>query len=137
LNFILTQSELSKQSRAASLVECQHRFPQLRACGGDVEFHFQRCGQRGPAPPPPVSSVTRDDHHEIIISPVLADPVRIAGVLTHELIHAAVGVKCGHKGPFRALALGIGLEGKMTATTEGEAFKRLAQPILDGLGPYL
>lgn len=77
-----------------------------------------------------------DDHHEIIVSPVLADPMRVAGVLAHELVHASVGVECGHKGPFRALALAIGLEGKMTATVEGEAFKRLAAPILDALGPY-
>ncbi len=77
-----------------------------------------------------------DDHHEIIISPVIADGMRVAGILTHELIHAAVGVEHGHKGPFRAMAHGLGLEGKMTATTEGEAFKRLAQPILDAIGPY-
>jgi hypothetical protein len=77
-----------------------------------------------------------DDHHEIIISPVIADPMRVAGVLAHELIHAAVGAEHGHKGPFREVAHGLGLEGKMTATTEGDAFKRLAQPILDALGPY-
>jgi hypothetical protein len=77
-----------------------------------------------------------DDHHEIIISPVIADGMRVAGILTHELIHAAVGVVHGHKGPFRAMAHGLGLEGKMTATTEGDAFKRLADPILDAIGPY-
>ena len=77
-----------------------------------------------------------DDHHEIIVSPVIADAMRVAGILAHELIHAAVGVECGHKGAFRALALAIGLEGKMTATVEGEAFKRLAQPTLDAIGPY-
>lgn len=77
-----------------------------------------------------------DDHHEIIVSPVIADSMRVAGILAHELIHAAVGVEHGHKGPFRALAKALGLEGKMTATTEGEAFKRLAQPILDAVGPY-
>lgn len=77
-----------------------------------------------------------DDHHEIIISPVIADSMRVAGLLAHELTHAAVGVQHGHKGPFRALAKAIGLEGKMTATVEGEAFKRLAQPILEAIGPY-
>ena len=77
-----------------------------------------------------------DDHHEIIVSPVIADSMRVAGILAHELIHAAVGVEHGHKGPFRAMAKAIGLEGKMTATTEGDAFKRLAQPILDAIGPY-
>jgi hypothetical protein len=77
-----------------------------------------------------------DDHHEIIISPVIADGMRVAGILAHELIHAAVGVVHGHKGPFRAMAHGLGLEGKMTATIEGDAFKRLAEPILDAIGPY-
>ncbi len=77
-----------------------------------------------------------DDHHEILVSPVIADSMRVAGILAHELIHAAVGTAHGHKGPFRAMAKAIGLEGKMTATTEGEAFKRLARPILEAVGPY-
>jgi hypothetical protein len=77
-----------------------------------------------------------DDHHEIIVSPLIADSMRVAGILAHELIHAAVGVEHGHKGPFRVMAKGLGLEGKMTATMEGDAFKRFAQPILDAIGPY-
>jgi hypothetical protein len=39
-----------------------------------------------------------DDHYEILISPVIADSMRIAGVLAHELTHASVGVEHGHKG---------------------------------------
>jgi hypothetical protein len=34
--------------------------------------------------------------------------------------HAAVGAEHGHKGPSREVAHGLGLEGKMTATTEGD-----------------
>jgi hypothetical protein len=82
------------------------------------------------------NTASGDDHHEIFVSPVIADPMRAAGILAHELIHAAVGVKAGHKGPFRKLAKAIGLEGKMTATIEGDAFKRLAAPILEAVGPY-
>jgi hypothetical protein len=63
-------------------------------------------------------------YFEIMISPVLDDPMRVAGVLAHELVHATVGTQHGHKGPFAKLAKKIGLEGKMTATTEGEAFKQ-------------
>jgi len=33
---------------------------------------------------------------QIYISPVLVDPVKVLGVLVHELVHAAVGCKCGH-----------------------------------------
>jgi hypothetical protein len=32
--------------------------------------------------------------------------------------------------------MAIGLEGKMTATTEGESFKQGIAPILDAVGPY-
>src|SRR6266478_6512610 len=42
-----------------------------------------------------------DDHYEILISPVIADSMRVAGILAHELIHASVGVEHGYKGPFR------------------------------------
>lgn len=82
------------------------------------------------------NTASGDDHFEIFISPVIADPMRAAGILAHELIHAAVGVKAGHKAPFKRLAKAIGLEGKMTVTTEGEAFKQLARPILEAVGPY-
>jgi hypothetical protein len=71
-----------------------------------------------------------------MISPVLDDPLRVAGVLAHELIHAAVGLKCGHRGAFRRVALAIGLEGSMPATVEGEKFKRAVAPILEAVGPY-
>jgi hypothetical protein len=82
------------------------------------------------------SAASRDGHIEIMVSPVLDDPMRVAGVLAHELVHATVGTKCGHRGPFAALARAIGLEGKMTATTEGEAFKQAVAPILEAVGPY-
>jgi len=81
-------------------------------------------------------AVSGDGHHEVMVSPVLGDPMQVAGVLAHELVHAAVGVEHGHVGPFRKLALAIGLEGKMTATTAGEAFKRTVQPMLEAIGPY-
>jgi hypothetical protein len=77
-----------------------------------------------------------DNTTEIIIGITQDDPMRVAGVLAHEMVHAAVGVAAGHRGPFRKLALDIGLEGPMTATTEGEAFKQAVQPMLDAIGDY-
>ena len=81
-------------------------------------------------------SASKDNHFEISISPAVDDPMDVAHVLAHELCHACVGLDAGHKGAFRKLALAIGLEGKMTATTPSESFKQFAQPILDRLGPY-
>lgn len=77
-----------------------------------------------------------DGTTEVMISPVTDEPMKILGILFHELVHAAVGVDAGHKGPFKRVALAGGLEGKMTATTEGPTFIARAMPILEGLGPY-
>ena len=82
------------------------------------------------------SRASADQTHEVIVSITLDDPMKIAGVLAHELVHASVGVQHGHKAPFRKLALAIGLEGKMTATTESDAFKQRVQPWLNELGEY-
>lgn len=82
------------------------------------------------------SRSSADGTVELMVSPVLSSPMRVADVLAHELVHAAVGVECGHKGPFKKLARALGLEGKLTATIAGEAFKRSVQPLLDGIGPY-
>jgi hypothetical protein len=69
-------------------------------------------------------SHSADGHIEIMISPVLDDPMRVAGTLAHELVHATG--RHAHGSHFAKLAGAIGLEGKMTATTEGEAFKQAA-----------
>ena len=80
-------------------------------------------------------SASEDGRFEVLIRPDLADPVEVAAVLAHELVHAAVGCEVGHKGPFRKVATYIGLEGKMTATVPGETFKRSIAPILAEVGP--
>ena len=73
---------------------------------------------------------------QIFIHPKLTDPVQILGVLAHELAHAYLPAGTGHKGDFVKVAKAIGLEGKMTATTESEAFKTDAAEILETLGEY-
>lgn len=77
----------------------------------------------------------RDGVSDIFLRPSLQDDSRrIAGVLVHELAHAA-GHK-GHGADFRKCATGLGLEGKMTATTEGEKFYAWADPIISRLGAF-
>lgn len=82
------------------------------------------------------STCSKDDHFEIFISPVLADEPRVLGVLVHEIVHAVVGLAAGHKKPFRLCATAVGLEGKMTATTEGEALLKRLNTLSDKLGKY-
>lgn len=102
-------------------------FPSTRSLNGT---HNQRIGECWYA------NASKDGSVEVMISPVTDDPMRVMGVLVHELCHAAVGPGHGHKGPFRRIAIAMGLEGKMSATTEGEAFRQLVRPVLEHLGPY-
>ncbi|API59614.1 hypothetical protein BSL82_10045 [Tardibacter chloracetimidivorans] len=80
-------------------------------------------------------AASADGHFEIFLRPSLESDARIADVLTHELVHAAVGIEARHGGPFARCARALGLEGKLTATTAGEAWREWALPILEKLGP--
>lgn len=76
-----------------------------------------------------------DGHYEIFIKPTIETDARICDVLTHELVHAAVGIEAGHGRKFRDVAVALGLGGKMTATVALEEWYRWALPILGELGP--
>ena len=82
------------------------------------------------------ADVSGDQTIEIIVSMVIDDDLRALDILAHELVHAAVGLKCGHKGPFRTVALKIGLTGKMTETTIGDELKAKLEAIAKKLGEY-
>lgn len=84
---------------------------------------------------PTASGVTL---HHLYISPVLGQDgsQTWADTLAHELVHAAVGVRAGHKREFARCATDIGLEGRMTATHGGEAFTRYVADLVERLGAY-
>lgn len=73
-------------------------------------------------------------HAEILISPLLDDPMEILGVVAHEMGHAILGPKVGHKAPFAKLMKSLGLVGKATATTPGPEFITRAGDLLETLG---
>ncbi len=79
-----------------------------------------------------------DETTQMYVSPTEANPVRVLDILLHEMIHAVVGTKEGHKGPFKTLAKDFGLAGKMTVTyTEpGSALEALLKDIATKVGPY-
>jgi len=79
-------------------------------------------------------SSSNDGVFEIFIRPDLDDPVEVAQVLTHELCHAAVGIAAGHGPLFRKVARAMLLEGKLTATVAGAAFKAFIAPVLEEVG---
>jgi hypothetical protein len=84
---------------------------------------------------------------EMFISPILglevgsSDPEYggdhgVLDTLVHEMDHCIVGTECGHKGPFKRLAVKIGLVGKMTATQAGPELASQLRSIATELGPY-
>lgn len=84
------------------------------------------------------SAASGDGHFEIFIKPTLTDTARICDVLTHELIHAAVGLDHGHDLVFKRVATSLGLIGKPTATQAGPGWFAWALPVIRSLGdmPY-
>ncbi|MFZ5832272.1 MAG: transcription elongation protein SprT [Planctomycetota bacterium] len=77
-----------------------------------------------------------DKTFETFISPVLHDPLEVAAVLVHELVHCAVGLKERHGKRFRDCAVKMGLEGRMTATVAGEALKKRLNALIREVGRY-
>lgn len=77
-----------------------------------------------------------DGSFEISVSPVIAEGLRAADILVHEMVHATVGLACGHRGAFAKCAKTIGLEGKMTATVAGEQLKAKLSGIIEKIGQY-
>lgn len=75
-----------------------------------------------------------DATFEIFIVPGMDDASRVADILTHELVHAAVGLKAGHGPAFGKAARALGLTGKLTATTAGPEWHQWADPILKRMG---
>ena len=81
------------------------------------------------------SSASDDATHEILISPVVDDPVEVFAVLCHELAHSATDGD-GHRGRFPLCVKKLWLEGKPTSTVAGQVFKDAFKDLIESLGEY-
>jgi hypothetical protein len=79
---------------------------------------------------------SQDETFEIFITPKIADSSRVVDILIHELCHATVGLKAGHKKPFADCAKAVGLTGKMTATTATDWLKAIIADWVSDMGEY-
>lgn len=78
---------------------------------------------------------SQDGTHEILVSPVVDDPFEAAGILTHELCHAATDGD-GHKGRFPAAARALHLEGSPVHAKAGDKFRKEFGDLVGSLGAY-
>jgi len=82
-------------------------------------------------------NVAADGVNQVFVTPLLDDPIAVLAVLTHELVHAGVGVEVGHRRPFAQAAKAIGLNGPMKRTTPSlDLCARFTTLVEDHLGPY-
>lgn len=76
-----------------------------------------------------------DAINQIFISPFLADPIEVLATLVHELLHAVLP-EAKHGKAFKRAATAVGLEGKPTSTTAGEALRASLSDLAHDLGDY-
>lgn len=82
------------------------------------------------------ATASADSTFEILIRPDQADPLAVAFVLAHELVHAVVGLERGQKGEFARVALALGFPRPLTdaAPPTGKLLARL-ESLLPHVGP--
>ena len=79
---------------------------------------------------------SQDGHTEIYIVPTVAEPKLALGILVHELVHAAVGVRHKHNRTFAAACAKLGLTGKATEALPGPELAAMLEAKLEVLGAY-
>lgn len=80
-------------------------------------------------------SASEGGYFEIFLKPTIETDARMADILTHELVHAAVGLEAGYGAKFKRAANALGLVGRMTSATASQDWYKWALPILNELGP--
>ena len=73
---------------------------------------------------------------QIFISPRLHDSIEVLGTLLHELIHAHLRGRFGHRKEFSQAARKVGLDGPPTATVVGAQLRHLLEEYVARVGPY-
>lgn len=119
-------------------VEAGFALPEIKvSCGwpskGALSEKKRRIGECWPA------EAAKDKVTQVFISPYLDDVAGVGGVLAtlvHELLHAAIGCKHGHKAPFKRAMVKVGLVGKATATEADDKLMEKIAAWTDALGPY-
>lgn len=82
------------------------------------------------------ATLSADGRPHIFVSPEVADPVKVLGILLHEQIHAAVGPGVGHRGPFVRAMRAAGMRSPWTDSIPGPQLLAKLQDTLREVGPY-
>ncbi len=78
-----------------------------------------------------------DGVNQIFLSPLLTDSLEAAGVLAHELVHAALPTGAGHKKPFAKACKKVGVtDGPPKSAMPGPELREVLNGILATMDPY-
>ena len=77
-----------------------------------------------------------DGTTEVFISPVRSEGHQVAEDLAHELVHAANGKACGHKGEFITVAKALGFTKPWKQTPASPELAARLHAMADAVGPY-
>ena len=104
------------------------------ACGwpskGGLSQEKPRLGECWP------SEATFDGIRQIFVTPRVNEPVKVLGILVHELVHSAMPDDEKHGPRFKAAMKEIGLTGRPTATMPDADLDVRLQQIAEELGAY-
>ena len=73
---------------------------------------------------------------EIFVSPSESDSLTVAGLVAHELVHAALPSTEDHGTAFKVAASQLGLVGRPAAMRPGKALRAKLAEIIERVGPY-
>ncbi|MDR3423961.1 MAG: transcription elongation protein SprT [Alphaproteobacteria bacterium] len=97
---------------------------------------FTSTGKRGRVRGECWHPVASDDQHfEIIIRADTAEPVEVLGVLVHELVHTLLPPSVKHGKEFKAIAMRVGLEGRMCQAMPSPILRERLIALAERLGP--
>ena len=101
-------------------------FPSKRA----LSIHKRRVGECWSG------TVSADGVPQVYVSPVLSAPADVLATLLHELTHATVGVKVGHKGAFVKVCKALGFTKPWTTTPCGPELAERLNALAASLPAY-
>lgn len=100
-------------------------------CSGGLAAKSRRIGECHGA------ESSKSGHFEIFVSPVLDDPLDVAGTVCHELAHVVAGIEAAHGKEFVRVCRAAGLTaGKPRSVGPGPQLTERLRAITARLGPY-
>jgi len=82
------------------------------------------------------ASASKDGLHQVFVTPLLYDSVKVLEVLTHELVHCSLPEDTKHGKAFKAAMTKVGLEGPAKATYASPGLLIRLEDIAEELGAY-